>query len=327
MNRLTRALPLVLALLLALTSCGQQPKEEAGELPVPVEGLYTCYSLSLQGLELETQRRWLRLREGGEGTLYLSELQEFGRWTLEGDAFLWTPENEGPEAAGTWTEGVLTLTIGEMTGIFVREGVVYPPPAESPEPPGEDEADPQEAEDAEETGAETAEDGEPQEEATKPDPTGKGGRDPAPAVPESAITTLPCYDGLYYVDYDPRVFTPGSAGGPDLVKADGTQVWLARLASRDLMDAWLAGMEEKSQYPEYLSWETFQEEAADCPARSILYEDETGWHAETVVDLGTGRGTAQVPMYAVYITCQGPTRESVWTEGVQALLPTLRLAE
>ncbi len=64
-----------------------------------------------------------------------------------------------------------------------------------------------------------------------------------------------------------------------------------------------------------------------CPARSILYEDETGWHAETVVDLGTGRGTAQVPMYAVYITCQGPTRTSVWTEGVMALLPTLRLAE
>ena len=161
---------------------------------------------------------------------------------------------------------------------------------------------------------------------------------PAPAAPsktepQEAPEDLPdsltyvCYDGLYAVDYDPHVFTPGPAGGADLVKEDGTEVFFARLTSQALIDTWLAGMEEKGQDQHYLSFEGHTERAAGNPVTAIVYQDETGWHAEAVVELGEDRGTGDLPMYAVYLTCNGPSREAVWTDGVKAFLSTLRLGE
>lgn len=157
----------------------------------------------------------------------------------------------------------------------------------------------------------------------------------APSAPEPRDETeelpdsLPyvCYDGLYTVDYDPHVFTPGPSGGADLVKGDGTEAFFARLTSQALIDTWLAGMEEKGQYQQYLSYESHTERAAGFPVSAIVYRDETAWHAEAVVELGEDRGSEALPMYAVYFTCDGPSRDAVWTDGVRAFLSTLRLGE
>ncbi len=305
---------LAFALILPLAACQRTGGGETEK--VPVTGLYTCYSLSVYDLPLDPARKWLRLLPDGHGVLYLSERQEPGTWTLEGDAFRWLPEGPGVEAVGTWTAGVLDLTIGESVGVFVREGVDYDPeqgmiPAQ-PEPPG-DETEGSGEEAAEEPSPETA--GEPGAEAA----AGDGQPLPPP------VTTLSCYDGQYYVDYDPEVFTPGGVGGGDLEKADGAQFWFSRMTDRGLTEAWLTGMEEKGKYQQYLSYEGHSGSVAGYPFQAIVCQDETGWQAEALVDLGTE--PTPEGMYAVYLTAKGSSRQTVWTDGLRKLLPTLRLGE
>ena len=340
MGRLIRALAwvLILAAGLTLAACGQaEVPEEAGESSA-VPGLYTCYALSIQDLSLDPARRWLRLLPDGTGILYLEEKEEEGTWTLEGDAFLWSSgEDGGRQAAGVWTDGVLKLTIGEMAGIFVREGVDYVPPEEAPVKPQRETGEvpaPEEAPAGDDEATKPVPPSAPAE--SKPATPGKTGAETAEETPEtqpaktgttSRRTTYPCYGGLYYVDYDPQLYSPGSAGGADLVREDGTSVWFARLATRELTDTWLAGLEEKIKSQEYLSCEGHSDTAAGCPVRAVVYQDEEGWHAEAVVDLGEDRGSEALPMYAVYLTAQGPSRQSVWTEGVNVFLNTLRLGE
>ena len=297
---------------LGLTSCGQQNSPAAG---VPVSGLYTCAALSMEDLPLDTARKWLRLLPDGTGVLFLDEGQEPGAWTLEGDAFQWSPEDpDGPSASGTWNGGALNLTIGEMAGIFVREGVTYK--TEKPEVPAEP-ADNASGEKPEATEPASAGEGQPAEEAAAPRETD------VPPV----RTTCSCYDGLYYVDYDPMAFTPGQTGGADLVKEDGTILYLSRLSTKKLTADWLNSLREKESYPEYQSFKSYTEDAAGYKAKAAVYQDDKGWHAEAVIDLGEDRGREGLPMYAVYLTAAGPSESSVWTDGLKAILPTLRLGE
>ena len=333
LSRTVRTWILILTSILFLAGC-QTAAVTTGEQPVPQQRLHTCYALSIQNLPLDTQRRWLRLLPDGQGVLFIAEVQEPGTWTLEGDAFLFTPANGGPEAEGTWKEGVLTLTIGEMEGIFVREGVPYPL-----EDAQESSSDPVPSEEgAEAPDTESEEDVLPQaphlpqaetqqpSAASQEDPPTDGQGD-APEEDLNSVSTYPCYEGLYYVDYNPQIFTPGPVGGPDLTKEDGTQLWLARIETRDLTDLWMAGMEEKRSYPQYLSFEDFSDTVAGYPLRAIVYQDEKLWHAEALMDLGEDKGTSSLPLYAVYLTCSGPTRQSVWDDGMEDILPTLRLGD
>lgn len=186
-----------------------------------------------------------------------------------------------------------------------------------------------------------AEEEEPPEEAPAEAPQLPAPPGTAPAAPAAPGTSAPrqeqappadsavytCYDGLYYVRYDPLDFTPGPAGGADLVKTDGTEVFFARLGSQALTETWLAGMEEKRQDPLYLRFDSYTEQAAGYPVRAVVYQDETRWHAEAVVELGEDRGSAALPMYAVYLTAHGPDRDAVWTDGVRAFLDTLQVGE
>ena len=311
-GRWIRAVLWVLVLVLGLSSCSLRQSSGAG---VPAAGLYTCAALSMKDLPLDTARKWLRLLPDGTGVLYLDEGQEPGTWTLEGDAFQWTPDDsDAPAASGTWKGGILNLTIGEMAGIFVREGVNYEAavPEASEEPPEEDPA-------VETEEAESAAGGEeqPAEETA------------APQEPEAppVRTTCSCYDGLYYVDYDPQVFTPAPTGGADLVKEDGTALFFSRLSTKKLAADWLLSLREKENYPEYQSFESFTEDAAGYVAKAAVYQDEGGWHAEAVIDLGEDRGREGMPMYAIYLTAAGPSKDSVWADGLQAILPTLRLGK
>ena len=311
-GRWLRGVLWALILGLCLTACSFRQSPAAG---VPVSGLYTCAALSMEDLPLDTARKWLRLLPDGTGVLYLDEGQEPGRWTLEGDAFHWTPEDpEGPAASGTWKGGILNLTIGEMAGIFVREGVAYK--AEKTEVP-----------------AEPAASGSGRE--SDPSEPASAGEDPSPeeasASQETEVpparTTCSCYDGLYYVDYDPRVFIPGRTGGADLVKDDGTLLFFSRLSTKKLTADWLVSLREKESYPENQSFQSYTEDAAGYVAKAIVYQDDKGWHAETVIDLGEDRGREGFPMYAIYLTASGSSEESVWTDGLKAVLPTLRLGE
>lgn len=294
------------------TACSLRQSPSAG---VPAAGLYTCAALSMKDLPLDTARKWLRLLPDGTGVIYLDEGQEPGTWTLEGDAFQWTPDDsDAPAASGTWKGGILNLTIGEMAGIFVREGVDYEAavPEASEEPPaGESAAEPETAEPdvigEEQTG----------EEATAPQ---------EPAVPP-VRTTCSCYDGLYYVDYDPRTFTPAPTGGADLVKDDGTSLYFSRLSTKKLTADWLVSLREKENYPEYQSFQSYTEDAAGYVAKAAVYQNDGGWHAEAVIDLGEDRGREGLPMYAIYLTAAGPSEKSVWSDGLLAILPTLRLGE
>ncbi len=307
-----RAVLCVLVLGLGLTSCSPRQSPGAG---VPAAGLYTCSALSVKDLPLDTARKWLRLLPDGTGVLYLDDGQEPGTWTLEGDAFQWTPDDtDAPAASGTWKGGILNLTIGEMAGIFVREGVNYEAavPEGSEEPAnGDSGAEPETAEPAaggEEQTAEAA--AEPQEPEAPP-----------------VLTTCSCYDGLYYVDYDPRVFTPAPTGGADLVKDDGTELFFSRLSDKKLTADWLISLREKENYPEYQSFQSYTEEAAGYKAKAAVYQDDGGWHAEAVIDLGEDRGREGMSMYAVYLTAAGPSKDAVWADGLKSILPTLRLGE
>ena len=312
-GRSIRAVLCCLVMGLCLTACGPRQSQPVS---VPVPGLYTCAALCVKDLPLDTARKWLRLLPDGTGVLFLDEGQEPGTWTLEGDAFQWTPDDpDGQSAGGTWSSGVLNLTIGEMAGIFVREGTSYdgeqgtPPAAKPASTPGSEAPEDPEAASGEEAPA--------QEEAPSAQETG------APPV----RTTYPCYDGLYYVDYDPRIFSTGAPGGADLVKDDGTTLYFSRLSTRKLTADWLVSLQEKESYPEYQSFERFTEEAAGYMAKAIVYQDSKGWHAEAVIDLGEDRGREGLPMYAIYLTAAGASMDSVWTDGLHAILPTLRLGE
>ena len=75
------------------------------------------------------------------------------------------------------------------------------------------------------------------------------------------------------------------------------------------------------------SYKSYTEKAAGYPVQAIVYQDETTWHSEAVVDLGEDRGTEALPMHAIYITCHGPTRDAVWADGAKVFLDTLRLGK
>ena len=311
-GRWVRAVLCAMALVLGLTSCSLRQSPSAG---VPAAGLYICAALSMQDLPLDTARKWLRLLPDGTGVLCLDEGQESGTWTLEGDAFQWTPDaSDTPAASGIWKGGILNLTIGEMAGIFVREGVNYEAAVSEPseEPSDVDPGtEPEPAEPAAGVEEQTAEETDVPRE---------------PEVPP-VRTTCSCYDGLYYVDYDPRIFTPAPTGGADLLKDDGTALFFSRLSTKKLAADWLISLREKESYPEYQSFRSYTEDAAGYVAKAAVYQDDRGWHAEAVIDLGEDRGREGMPMYAVYLTAMGPSKDAVWTDGLQAILPTLRLGE
>ena len=199
--------------------------------------------------------------------------------------------------------------------------VAVPRPETGMVPAAEDEEAPQE------TPAEAPPPPSPAPAAPSPAPAAAPGEPEAPQEPEDMPDSADyvCYDGLYYVDYDPHDFTPGPAGGADLVKNDGTEIFFARLDSPELTETWLAGMEEKGLYQVYQSYEGHSEQAAGYPVTAIVYQDETAWHAEAVVELDEDRGTGDLPMYAIYLTAHGPSREAVWTDGVKTFLGTLQL--
>lgn len=100
------ALILMLAMLLALTGCG-----ERGE-PDPNAGLYEAQSAQMYGLSIQISDVFedgfsLELKNGGKAVFHYDSKDYNLKWTLDGDVF--HAEGGGAALDGTLSNGVMQL--------------------------------------------------------------------------------------------------------------------------------------------------------------------------------------------------------------------------
>ena len=139
--------------------------------------------------------------------------------------------------------------------------------------------------------------------------------------------TFTCYGGLYSVRYASDVFQPDPAGLSDLYTDDGTKGWITKLDSAERVTEWLASFDAKGTSETVTDYQTMDLTVAGYSARAIVYQDETGWDSEVLVNFGKDLGNDTYPMYAAYLYFTGPTYLSVWSEDVQAIVNSLTLPQ
>lgn len=139
--------------------------------------------------------------------------------------------------------------------------------------------------------------------------------------------TFTCYGGLYSVRYASDVFQPDPAGLSDLYTDDGTKGWITKLDSEERVTEWLASFDAKGTSETVTDYQTRDLTVAGYSARAIVYQDETGWNSEVLVNFGKDLGNDTYPMYAAYLYFTGPTYLSVWSEDVQAIVNSLTLPQ
>ena len=139
--------------------------------------------------------------------------------------------------------------------------------------------------------------------------------------------TFTCYGGLYSVRYASDVFQPDPAGLSDLYTGDGTKGWITKLDSEERVTEWLASFDAKGTSETVTDYQTLDLTVAGYSARAIVYQDETGWNSEVLVNFGKDLGNDTYPMYASYLYFTGPTYLSVWSEDVQAIVNSLTLPQ
>ena len=311
---------LLLAGLCCLAACQRISLVPLDASPEVSAGAYGCTALSIQDLSLDPKGKWIRLNSDGTAGICLAGAEEAGEWSLSGETITLTLDGE--ETSGTLKDGVLEITLREMTGTYVRGAPSDPdaePSPEEPEPlPPSDGEDASEAEEEPEVPA-APESAQPTEAVPESGP----GAQPIPDAP----LLFACYGGLYSVEYPADRFQTGEPGGPDLWAEDGTQLWFSRLSTPDLVRTWLDGFMEKGTGQQYLSYEGHTWSIGTIPAQSIVYQDEDGWHAEAILSFDRDRGTAEYPMYAAYVTISGPEREAVWNADIRSILNSIQLGD
>lgn len=151
------------------------------------------------------------------------------------------------------------------------------------------------------------------------------GTDAAAAEKASATTTFSC-GGLYYVDYDTRVFQADPTHLADLQGVEGSSSgWITKLDSRELVEQWRQAFENRRTDGLSLNYEIRELTVAGYHTSAIVYQDAQGYHSEIIVDFGADKGSRQQSMWAAYLCFLGENREDVWNDAVQALLYSLRL--
>ena len=118
-----------------------------------------------------------------------------------------------------------------------------------------------------------------------------------------------------------------SAGLSDLYTDDGTKGWITKLDSAERVTEWLASFDAKGTSETVTDYQTMDLTVAGYSARAIVYQDETGWNSEVLVNFGKDLGNDTYPMYAAYLYFTGPTYLSVWSEDVQAIVNSLTLPQ
>ena len=123
------------------------------------------------------------------------------------------------------------------------------------------------------------------------------------------------------------MFQPDPAGLSDLYTDDGTKGWITKLDSAERVTEWLASFDAKGTSETVTDYQTMDLTVAGYSARAIVYQDETGWNSEVLVNFGKDLGSDTYPMYAAYLYFTGPTYLSVWSEDVQAIVNSLTLPQ
>lgn len=276
---------LTLTLLGGCTADTAKPPAESTAASDAELGRYTCVSVQADGMDIGAEGQWIQLDPRGHALLFLMDTPDQGKWSRSGSKFTLTQGGE-TVGRGTLENGKLTLDLMGTQCVFTKDG----------------------------TGA-TA--------AVVPDP--EPDEDEADRPPEGCAF-LACYGDLYRVTYPTDTFQPSTDGLTDLTDPErGTQLWLSRLDSREAVEQWRTGLEEKADRQDTLSWEALSLPVGDWTAQGAVYEDDKGWSATLVVDFGKDKGTKTYPMYAAVLSFAGADREAVWNETLQALAESLEL--
>lgn len=264
-------LSLCLLCALALCACGDTAASQDNTAYV---GNYVCTGITMDGLAMNPEGKWLELHADGTATTFLTAASNEAEWQLSGEAFTMTIAGK-TVATGTLQSNQLTLEMSGMEYTFAREGT------------------------------------QPQE----------GDSD------SGTYATFTCYGGLYSVRYASDVFQPDPAGLSDLYTDDGTKGWITKLDSAERVTEWLASFDAKGTSETVTDYQTMDLTVAGYSARAIVYQDETGWDSEVLVNFGKDLGNDTYPMYAAYLYFTGPTYLSVWSEDVQAIVNSLTLPQ
>jgi len=255
-------LSLCLLCALVLCACGDTAASQDNTAYV---GNYVCTGITMDGLAMNPEGKWLELHADGTATTFLTAASNEAEWQLSGEAFTMTIAGK-TVATGTLQSNQLTL---EMEGTQPQEG----------------DSD------------------------------------------SGTYATFTCYGGLYSVRYASDVFQPDPAGLSDLYTDDGTKGWITKLDSAERVTEWLASFDAKGTSETVTDYQTMDLTVAGYSARAIVYQDETGWDSEVLVNFGKDLGNDTYPMYAAYLYFTGPTYLSVWSEDVQAIVNSLTLPQ
>src|SRR5699024_6948717 len=108
-------------LLLALLLAGCGGGEETPQDNSAYVGSYLCTGITLDGLAMNTEGKWLTLNADATGGFFLAEEAGEAEWSLSGEHLTLSVAGERV-ASGDFQGEKLTLEMAGMTYTFLREG-------------------------------------------------------------------------------------------------------------------------------------------------------------------------------------------------------------
>ena len=111
-------LSLCLLCALVLCACGDTAASQDNTAYV---GNYVCTGITMDGLAMNPEGKWLELHADGTATTFLTAASNEAEWQLSGEAFTMTIAGK-TVATGTLQSNQLTLEMSGMEYTFAREG-------------------------------------------------------------------------------------------------------------------------------------------------------------------------------------------------------------
>ena len=132
-------LGLLLVVLVAVLIGGSGSKSKAD----PNLGLYECVSREALGIDIGGGDDWVELKSGGKLTIYMTDEEYDGKWTLDGEDIEIT--QAGDTFSGTLEDGVLVIDFNDLICTYLKDGAEVPDdigsnsaaPAPAPQAPAE----------------------------------------------------------------------------------------------------------------------------------------------------------------------------------------------
>ncbi len=266
MKKISGSLPLCLLCALVLCACGDTAASQDNTAYV---GNYVCTGITMDGLAMNPEGKWLELHADGTATTFLTAASNEAEWQLSGEAFTMTIAGK-TVATGTLQSNQLTLELSGMEYTFAREG-------------------------------------------TQPQEGGQRFWD---------LCHLHLLRGTLLCSVCLRCVPTRSGGSVRPLHQRRDQRLDHQTGQRGVTE-WLASFDAKGTSETVTDYQTMDLTVAGYSARAIVYQDETGWNSEVLVNFGKDLGNDTYPMYAAYLYFTGPTYLSVWSEDVQAIVNSL----